>query len=265
MQQSRNGRTGERRAGDQPGEGRAKQRAFCIAALEQGDDLSELRELLRTAGVAVVGQTVQHREKPHPNTYLGPGKLLEVKAGGEGRRRERHRLRRRAQPAPGAQPRVRARHPGRRPHLRDPRHLRRPRPQRRGQAPGRARAARVQHGADARLVDASRAARRERGAARHRRPRTGRVADRDRPPPGPQPDHGAAPQARRRLVLASDDARRTRARASAADRARGLHERRQVDAPQRAHRGARSASATVSSTRSTRRRASCASTAGRTC
>ena len=80
MQQSRNGRTGERRAGDQPGEGRAKQRAFCIAALEQGDDLSELRELLRTAGVAVVGQTVQHREKPHPNTYLGPGKLLEVKA-----------------------------------------------------------------------------------------------------------------------------------------------------------------------------------------
>ena len=59
--------------------GKAKQRAYLIAALETGDDLSELRELLRTAGVAVVGQAVQHRDKPHPNTYLGPGKLLEVK------------------------------------------------------------------------------------------------------------------------------------------------------------------------------------------
>ncbi len=47
--------------------------------LEQGDDLAELRELLRTAGVAVVGQEVQHRDQPHPNTYLGPGKLEEVK------------------------------------------------------------------------------------------------------------------------------------------------------------------------------------------
>src|SRR6476646_7723977 len=59
--------------------GRARQRAYLIAALETGDDLSELRELLRTAGVAVVGQAVQHRDKPHPNTYLGPGKLEEVR------------------------------------------------------------------------------------------------------------------------------------------------------------------------------------------
>ncbi|MDP9346877.1 MAG: GTPase HflX [Actinomycetota bacterium] len=60
--------------------GRARQRAFAIAALQSGDDLSELRELLRTAGVAVVGQAVQHRERPHPNSYLGPGKIQEVKA-----------------------------------------------------------------------------------------------------------------------------------------------------------------------------------------
>ena len=50
-----------------------------IAALPEGDDLSELRELLRTAGAGVVGQAVQHREDPHPNSYLGPGKLDEVK------------------------------------------------------------------------------------------------------------------------------------------------------------------------------------------
>src|SRR5271167_4933538 len=59
---------------------RAAQRAFCIAALPDGDDLSELGELLRTAGVAVVGKMVQRREQPHPNTYLGPGKVAEAKA-----------------------------------------------------------------------------------------------------------------------------------------------------------------------------------------
>jgi GTP-binding protein HflX len=58
---------------------RAVQRAFCIAALPEGDDLGELEELLRTAGVAVVGEMVQRRELPHPNTYLGPGKVVEAK------------------------------------------------------------------------------------------------------------------------------------------------------------------------------------------
>src|SRR4051812_23576483 len=80
MQRSRNGRgaqTPARQNGAQTG--RARQRALMIAALPDGDDLSELQELLRTAGVATVGQIVQHRERPHPNTYLGPGKLTELK------------------------------------------------------------------------------------------------------------------------------------------------------------------------------------------
>src|ERR1700710_2563184 len=47
--------------------------------MPDGDDLSELKELLRTAGVAVVGELVQHREKPHPNLYLGSGKVEELK------------------------------------------------------------------------------------------------------------------------------------------------------------------------------------------
>src|SRR3954464_2925357 len=81
MQRSRNGRAGQtpaRQNGAQTG--RARQRALMIAALPEGDDLSELQELLRTAGVATVGQLVQHRDRPHPNTYLGPGKLTELKA-----------------------------------------------------------------------------------------------------------------------------------------------------------------------------------------
>ena len=80
MERNRNGRATPTRNGAAQPEGRAKQRAFTIGALETGDDLSELHELLRTAGVAVVGQAVQHRDKPHPNTYLGPGKIAEVKA-----------------------------------------------------------------------------------------------------------------------------------------------------------------------------------------
>jgi GTPase len=79
MQRDRHGRLTPSRPPDGRPQGRAKQRAFAIAALPEGDDLSELRELLRTAGVATVGQAVQHRDTPHPNTYLGPGKLEEVK------------------------------------------------------------------------------------------------------------------------------------------------------------------------------------------
>ena len=60
--------------------GRARQRAYLIGAAPEGDDLSELKELLRTAGVAVVGELVQHRESPHPNLYLGQGKVEELKA-----------------------------------------------------------------------------------------------------------------------------------------------------------------------------------------
>ncbi len=83
MQRSRNGRvTPTSQNGHVPDEHapRARQRAFCIAALPHGDDLSELAELLLTAGVAVVGEMVQQREQPHPNTYLGPGKVAEAKA-----------------------------------------------------------------------------------------------------------------------------------------------------------------------------------------
>ncbi len=79
MERSRHGRNNQSRTPAAEELGRPKQRAFCIGALRDGDDLSELRELLRTAGVAVVGQAVQHRDRPHPNTYLGPGKIEEVK------------------------------------------------------------------------------------------------------------------------------------------------------------------------------------------
>jgi GTP-binding protein HflX len=63
-----------------PREGRALQRAIAIASQPAVEDLAELRELLRTAGVAVVGELIQQREQPHPNSYLGSGKLEELKA-----------------------------------------------------------------------------------------------------------------------------------------------------------------------------------------
>src|SRR5829696_9650081 len=79
MQRDRHGRLTPSRAPDGRPQGRAKQRAFAIAAMPEGDDLSELKELLRTAGVAVVGELVQHREQPHPNHYLGQGKVEELR------------------------------------------------------------------------------------------------------------------------------------------------------------------------------------------
>jgi GTPase len=77
VQQSENGRTRYSASGR-----RARQRAYLIAAVpdEHQAQLTELRELLTTAGVADVGEMVQRRERPHPNTYIGSGKLDELKA-----------------------------------------------------------------------------------------------------------------------------------------------------------------------------------------
>jgi GTP-binding protein HflX len=63
---------------------RARQRALCVAVFPSGEDggrdgLAELKELLRTAGVAVAGELVQHRRHPDPNDYLGKGKIEELK------------------------------------------------------------------------------------------------------------------------------------------------------------------------------------------
>ena len=52
-----------------------------LAAPPKGVDpfLGELRELSRTAGVEPVAELVQHRERPDPRTYVGKGKLEELK------------------------------------------------------------------------------------------------------------------------------------------------------------------------------------------
>jgi GTP-binding protein HflX len=59
--------------------GRARQRALTIGVAPDEVDLSELRELLRTAGVAVAGEMTQRRERPDPDRYFGRGKLAELK------------------------------------------------------------------------------------------------------------------------------------------------------------------------------------------
>ena len=79
MEKARDGRRTQTRYAPPESPGRAKQRAFMVAAAPAHDDLAELRELLRTAGVATVGEVVQIRDKPHANLYLGPGKVEELK------------------------------------------------------------------------------------------------------------------------------------------------------------------------------------------
>jgi len=75
----RDGRTAQSRYGEGIRNPRARQRALCIAVGPGDPDLSELRELLRTAGVAVAGELVQRRERPEPDRYFGKGKLGELK------------------------------------------------------------------------------------------------------------------------------------------------------------------------------------------
>jgi GTPase len=62
---------------------RAAQRAVAIGVVreaeEDRDQLVELKELLRTAGVATAGDMVQRRDEPDPDRYLGRGKIAELK------------------------------------------------------------------------------------------------------------------------------------------------------------------------------------------
>jgi GTP-binding protein HflX len=86
VQRSRNGRNTQTLNGAE-GAGisnrRARQRALAIGVTdgrEDGDPLAELKELLRTAGVATAGEATQQRERPDPDRYFGRGRLTELKA-----------------------------------------------------------------------------------------------------------------------------------------------------------------------------------------
>jgi GTP-binding protein HflX len=66
-----------------PAPGAEPEHGFVVAVLAQGvdpdDELAELRELARTAGVEPNAELVQHRPRPDPRTYVGKGKLAELK------------------------------------------------------------------------------------------------------------------------------------------------------------------------------------------
>lgn len=61
----------------------AEQVIMVGVSVEDGDDaldsLKELEELLRTAGAEVVGTVLQNRELIHPGTYVGKGKVEEIR------------------------------------------------------------------------------------------------------------------------------------------------------------------------------------------
>ena len=66
-----------------PSPGAESERGFAVAVLASGvnadEELAELYELARTSGVAFIGRLVQHRDQPDARTYLGKGKLEELK------------------------------------------------------------------------------------------------------------------------------------------------------------------------------------------
>jgi GTP-binding protein HflX len=86
VQRNRNGRQAESEYVDGAAgivNPRARQRALAVGVVRdeehREDPLAELKELLRTAGVATAGELVQRRAEPDPNTYLGKGKIAELK------------------------------------------------------------------------------------------------------------------------------------------------------------------------------------------
>jgi GTP-binding protein HflX len=66
-----------------PAPGADPERGFVVAVLpkgaDPGEELVEIRELARTAGVEPVATLVQPRVRPDPATYVGKGKLEELK------------------------------------------------------------------------------------------------------------------------------------------------------------------------------------------
>ena len=66
-----------------PSPGVEPERGLVLAVLPRSadaeDELGELRELARTAGVEPVAELVQQRANPDPRTYIGKGKLNELK------------------------------------------------------------------------------------------------------------------------------------------------------------------------------------------
>ena len=63
--------------------GAEPERGFLLAVLQRGvdadEELGELRELARTAGVEPIAEMVQQRGQPDRRTYVGKGKLDELK------------------------------------------------------------------------------------------------------------------------------------------------------------------------------------------
>ena len=90
------------------------ERAVLVAVLAQGADeereLAEMRELLRTAQVDVVGDaSCSTARASTPRTYVGSGKLEELKELAQGARGRGRRDRGRAVAEPAARARGRAR------------------------------------------------------------------------------------------------------------------------------------------------------------
>ena len=65
--------------------GRLEERVILIGVQTAADEnvevsLDELEELVSTAGAVTVGKVIQNREAVHPGTYIGKGKIEEVRA-----------------------------------------------------------------------------------------------------------------------------------------------------------------------------------------
>ena len=209
-----------------------------IAVLDQGDDgrrraRRAARAAAHGAGASPSARSRSTAAQPDPRTYLGSGKLDEVAAAIGATRRRGRGLRRRADARPSsARSRTALEHPRRRPHRGHPRHLRRATRTRR-RASSRSSSRSWSTTSSACAACGSTSSEQYRAGVGTRGPgetqlETDRRLARDR-----------IALLRRRLretaQAARPDAPAPHAQRGADGRAGRLHQRRQVDAPQRAH------------------------------
>ena len=196
---------------------------------DHADSREELRLLAASAGLRVLAVVEGRRSRPDPALFAGSGKVDEVARAcaetGATLVIFNHEL----SPAQQRNLERRLEQPRGRPHHADPRHLRPARAHARGQAAGRTGPARAPRDAPGARLDPPRAP-----EGRHRPARSGRDAARDRPPADREAGQGAEGAAREARPAAHGAAPRAHARRGALGLARRLHQRRQVDAVQRA-------------------------------
>ena len=187
-----------------------------------------LRELATSAGARVIDEVIQHRHRPDPATYIGKGKVEELREQILVEGVDVVIFDDELSPSQAEKPRRSPRDQGRRSDGSDPRHLRQPRPYQGRKASGRTGAAELPTDPADRLPRLPLASRRRNRNARSRRNKAGNGS-----PADPSSDRDTEARDRADSKTSAASSRPPAPRSIAAGFSGRLHECRKVDSVSR--------------------------------